>query len=149
MVRKAIFFPIFTFSLLFAACVPSQVNAPVTSLPAESHFPSPITPEQAPSATLGTTWIELTPASAPPGDVIQIQGYLPGGPTQIEDPPDPRFNLVNVCWNGCLEGFRLEEQPLEWSATDHGHFNVKLSALSIPWLGADGPIPLQEGDYTL
>jgi len=149
MVRKAIFLPILTFFLLFTACVPSQVNAPVTSLPAESPFPSPITPEQAPSATLGTTWIELTPASAPPGGVIQIQGYLPGGPTQIKDPLDPRFNLVNVCWNGCLEGFRLEEQPLEWSATDPGHFTVNLPVLSVPWLGKEGPVPLTEGDYSV
>ncbi|HLE52276.1 MAG TPA: sialidase family protein [Anaerolineales bacterium] len=149
MAHKSISFLILTISLLLAACVPSQVNAPITSLPAESPLPSPITPAQVPSPTPDTAWIELTPASAPPGGGIQIQGYLPGGPTQIKDPPDPRINLLNVCWNGCQEGFRLEEQPLEWSATDPGHFSVNLSALSVPWLGKDGPVPLVEGDYSV
>jgi hypothetical protein len=54
-----------------------------------------------------------------------------------------------VCWQDCLTGFVEHDQPVEWSAAEPGQFTAHFTVPDIPWLSADGPVPLEPGDYTV
>jgi hypothetical protein len=92
-------------------------------------------------------WISLLPDSGKPGDTIQVEGYLPGGPTQKSAQSEQGMDRVTVCWQGCLTGIIEEDQAIEWSASQAGHFSTQFRVPEQPWLSNTGPEPLQPGDY--
>jgi photosystem II stability/assembly factor-like uncharacterized protein len=102
-----------------------------------------------PTATPSGAWINLNPDSGGPGTTVQIDGYLPGGPTQSEVQNNTALSTTTVCWQGCLDGLTLENQPVKWSATEPGRFEISFSVPPIPWIGANGPQPVQPGDYSV
>lgn len=109
---------------------------------------SPGTPAPG-SPTPSGAWMQLVPNSGPPGTQVQIDGYLPGGPTPAEVQNNPALAQATVCWQTCLGGYIEEGQAVKWSASDPGHFQTQFTIPPIPWLGIQGPEPLQTGDYNL
>jgi photosystem II stability/assembly factor-like uncharacterized protein len=127
-----------------------QAATGATAIPAQQPSPVPTSaPTMQPSQTPSGIWITLTPDRGKPGDTIQIQGYLPGGPTQQSAQNDQSMNQVTVCWQGCLTGLTEEGQPVEWSGSEPGHFSTQFRVPDQPWLGNKGPEALQPGDYTV
>jgi hypothetical protein len=126
---------------------PTRPLATMTQ-PSETARPTPAeTPTFAP--TPSGTWISLSPDSGAPGTTLEINGYLPGGPTASEVNPTDPAATANVCWQGCLTGFVHEGLSVEWSSDQPGHFKLQFTIPAIPWLASDGPQALVPGDYTL
>jgi hypothetical protein len=144
---------------LAAACAPQtqipttgtpQVPGGITALPTQEPSPAVTgTVALQPSPTPSGIWIALMPDGGKPGDAIQIEGYLPGGPTQQSAKSDQSIEHVTICWQGCLTGLTEEDQAVEWSANQAGHFSTQFTVPDQPWLSNRGPEPLQPGDYTV
>ncbi len=136
--------------LLLAGC---QAPAPLTPSPSPTTAPPSIAPSPAlnptQASTSSGTSIRLTPESGPPGTAIQIEGYLPGGPSAADAEGNPSLQHTTVCWDGCLTGFTAVDVPVQWSANEAGRFTIGFSAPSVPWLGPQGPRPVQDGDFAV
>lgn len=143
MTRKLIRTGCLALSLALAACQPATTASDTPTLAAPTT--SPATPT--PAATPTGTWIRLAPDSGPPGTVIRIDGYLPGGPDAASAAGDPTLLHTTLCWDGCLTGFTAVDTPVEWSTDQPGQFSAQFTAPSLPWLGPDGPVPGATGDY--
>jgi photosystem II stability/assembly factor-like uncharacterized protein len=130
--------------------VTSAPTKPPTAMTQPSETASP-TPAETPTITPTPSgaWIGLSPDSGAPGTTLEIDGYLPGGPTAAEVKPTDPAATANVCWQGCLMGFVQEGLPVEWSADQPGHFKLQFTIPTIPWLDNDGPHALIPGDYSL
>jgi photosystem II stability/assembly factor-like uncharacterized protein len=130
-----------------ATSAPTELPSP-TAQPSETASPIPaVTPTITPTSS--GTWISLVPDSGAPGTTLEIDGYLPGGPTAAEVKPMDPAATASVCWQGCLAGFVQEGIPVEWSADQPGHFKLQFTIPAIPWLTNDGPQALIPGDYTV
>lgn len=119
---------------------PQAVKSTASPVPSQEGLPSP----QPTDATPGP--LTLTPTSGGPGTVVQIHGFVPGGPTQAAAQGNETDLHANVCWGGCLDGLLLQGQTVSWSDTQPGHFTIQFTVPSTPWLGAGGPQPLTSGD---
>ncbi|HEX7975124.1 MAG TPA: hypothetical protein VF498_12005 [Anaerolineales bacterium] len=165
------------FSLVASACAASPPAAsptaatdtqpaPTASAPlaSPSATTAPAEPTTAPTARITATaqtapatagptpagaWVRLTPDRGTPGTTVQIDGYLPGGPTQAEIKSDPALSTATVCWQNCLNGFTEQEQSVDWSAGQRGSFRTQFTVPALPWLGSNGPEPLADGDYSI
>jgi hypothetical protein len=116
--------------------------APTPVAPSATSAATPRPPTNTPAAATPVgTWIRLTPDSGPPGTVIHIDGYLPGGPDAAGAADNQTLLHTTVCWDGCLTGFTAVDSPVEWSADQPGQFSTQFTAPSLPWLGPDGPVP--------
>jgi hypothetical protein len=154
------------FSTFVAACsalppspaASTQIPATMTSAPSEpptatiqpSETTSPTPPVTATiTPTPSGAWISLSPDSGAPGATLQIDGFLPGGPSAGEVNPTDPAATANVCLQGCLTGFVQEGLPVEWSTNQPGHFKLQFTVPTIPWLASGGPQALVPGDYTV
>lgn len=131
-----------------AAASPTP-SAP-TTLPATPPAATlaPTTPPT-PAGTPTGTWMKLSPDTAAPGTQINIEGYMPGGPTAAEAQKNQALAEANLCWQSCLTGFVEVGQPVQWSATDPGHFTTQFTVPSVPWVSGQDPAPVAPGDYTI
>lgn len=156
------FFGVLMIALILAACGTASETQPAATVTSPATVASSATPPpaqqvatqtaetpQAPTPTPSGAWIQLIPDTGEPGSQVQIEGYLPGGPTQSEAQSDTALSTTTVCWQGCLDGLTLENQPVKWSASEPGRFESSFTVPSIPWLGANGPQPVQPGDYSV
>ena len=91
--------------------------------------------------------MQLSPDSGAPGSIVQIEGFLPGGPGTVEPQDGKILTHANVCWQSCLEGFVEVSQQVEWSQSDPGSFTLQFIVPPVPWLGVKGVRPLNPGDY--
>ncbi len=150
--KSLIAFLILAFVLSACAGAQSSPNAGAPSPASETAttVPPTATPTQtqtSPTATPEGLWISLSPDAGEAGSVVQIQGYLPGGPTVEEAAQDASLTSATLCWGGCLDGLTFVDQPLTWSESDPGHFTASLNVPVSPYLSADGPMPLAPGKY--
>lgn len=154
------------FSMSVAACstlppspaASTQLPATITSAPTKPPTAT-IQPSETASSTLPETetitptpsgaWISITPDRGMPGTDIEIDGYLPGGPTADEVNPTDPAATATVCWQSCLAGFVDEGIPVTWSTDQAGHFKLHFTTPAIPWLASDGPKALVPGDYSI
>jgi hypothetical protein len=154
------------FSTFVAACstlppspaASTQIPATMTSAPTEpptatiqpSETTSPTPPGTATiTPTPSGAWISLSPDSGAQGATLEIDGYLPGGPSAGEVNPTDPAATANVCLQGCLTGFVQEGLPVEWSTNQPGHFKLQFTIPATPWLASDGPQALVSGNYTV
>lgn len=127
--------------------VPSPRAAPASPT---SVLATPVpSPTLAPTATPTGSWISLSPASGPPGTIVEVHGYVPHAPTPhiVNGQAEPSHG--NGCWDGCPNGLREDALPLIWSTTQPGHFTMPFVVPSAPWVTADGAHSLTPGDYTI
>ncbi len=140
-----------TASLLLAGCqaAATPVAAPASPTSAPPSITDTPTVSPTPASTPSGTWIRLTPDNGAPGTPIQIDGYLPGGPTADEAQGNLTLQHTTVCWDGCLTGFTAVDVPVQWSADQAGNFTINFNAPSVPWWGSQGPQPVQDGEYAV
>jgi photosystem II stability/assembly factor-like uncharacterized protein len=146
------------FLVVLAACAPQSTQAAETATSAaiatETSLPtSQITttsiPQQTGTVSTPGATMQVTPDSGTPGAKVQITGYLPGGPTASQAQNNDTLSHASICWDGCLGGFVEQNQAVEWSATDAGHFTISYEIPSIPWVGSKGIKPITPGDYSI
>ncbi|MCL4368920.1 MAG: glycoside hydrolase [Actinobacteria bacterium] len=111
-----------------------------TAPPSAGPSPSP------PAATSGS-WIALSPDSGPTGTVVQISGFLPGGPSAAEAQKNLALGSANVCWGACPGGLNEQFLRVTWSPDQSGHFTMQFTVPATSWLEADGPHAPSPGDY--
>lgn len=102
--------------------------------PADVH-PAAVTWNDGPPGA----WIALSPDHGPPGTLIEIDGYLPGGPSTGRSPG-------SLCWQSCQTGLSELSTDVVWTSNP-GHFVGHLRVPTVPWLEADGLHALVPGDY--
>lgn len=129
-----------------------QLNAPSPAASSATTVASPLvtaaptmSPTASPLPTLSATMLTLEPAEGPPGTLVTVAGFAPGGAVVRTDKGD---DGATVCWAGC-DGLMIDGAPLHWSDTEPGRFTLQFTVPSIPWLGGDGPHPLIPGSYTV
>jgi hypothetical protein len=124
-------------------------EAPTPTLPATS-VPTQ-TPTTTPVPTVTSTpagaWISLSPGSGKPGDTVRVDGYLPNPPSEADLKNSNYQTYANICWAGCQSGLMEEALEMDWSTQDAGRFSLSFTVPQAPWLSADGPHPLDAGDY--
>ena len=147
---------ILLFVFLLSACVqaPPAVQPATAAVPPSQDTPTlPASPTPgetaAPAQTPAGTWIQLSPQAANPGEKVTIDGYLPGGPDAAGAQGQENLLHANVCWQGCQEGLVIQGQAVEWSAQEAGRFQINFAVPAVPWLGQDGPHPLDAGQYSV
>ncbi len=162
MFRLKAFGLILLVGLLAPACAGYELR-PATPAPTEDTptLPATSTPIQTPTPPLVLTptlvptmtstpagaWISLTPASGKPGDTVQVAGYLPNPPSEADLQNSNYQTYANLCWGGCQSGLMEDGLEMDWSTQETGHFSLSLTLPQAPWLSADGPHPLDAGDY--
>ncbi len=118
---------------------------PATSVPTQTPT---MTPVPTVTSTPAGAWISLSPASGKPGDTVRIDGYLPNPPSAADLKNSSYQTYANLCWAGCqLSGLLEEGLEMDWSTQEPGRFSLSFTIPQAPWLSADGPHPLDAGDY--
>ncbi len=149
--------------LVLAACTPTARSAGPTPLAAAQGSTTPTPPAAAPPTVLTTRpaatpnasptasgpWITLSPDAGPPGTVVRIDGFLPGGPSVVNAHTDGILGHANLCWGTCPDGLSEEAVPVTWSDAQPGRFTMQLTVPSTSWLAADGPHSPVPGDYSV
>ena len=128
--------------------------------PPSSDTPNdaPLTPAAiavAPRPMPPGAWITLSPASGSPGTIVEVAGFVPGGPVAstakatIVDQyyREPEFGTVY--WESCPDGLKETVVNVHWSATRPGHFMMQLPVPDAAWQDARGIHLLTAGAYTV
>lgn len=92
--------------------------------------------------------LTLSPAVGPPGTVVQVTGYLRGGPTAAEAAKNPGDQFPTLCWGSCSTSLTLSV-TLKWSARHVGYFTTRFTVPRVPWLTAGGAHALTAGSYAV
>ena len=114
---------------------------------AATAAPPAASPSPSPSAAASGVQISLSPDSGPPGTVVQISGYLPGGPSAADARQNQALGSANVCWGACPGGLSEQFLKVTWLAGQPGHFTMQFTVPATSWLEADGPRAPAPGDY--
>jgi len=144
--------------IVLAGCGPQATEAPATSTSAAiaTETGQPATeitatgiPQQTGTPPVTGATMQIMPDTGTPGTKVQIEGYLPGGPTASQAQDNDTLTHASICWDGCLGGFVEQNQSVEWSDTQAGHFTMSYTVPSIPWVGSKGIQAITPGDYSI
>ncbi len=92
--------------------------------------------------------MRLAPTAGPPGTVVRVTGYRPGGPTAAEAAKNVGLGYATLCWGPCTTSLTFDVQ-VQWSATHAGDFATSFTVPKVPWLTLQGPHPVTAGRYTV
>jgi hypothetical protein len=145
MIKKSLFISkMLMIVILLVACQSAAGTNETTStlpvMPTGTSAPT-ITP------TPAGAWLSLSPTHGKPGDTIQVEGYSPTPPADLQSGNNQVY--TNLCWGGCQDGLQEQSLQTDWSQTDAGHFTLLFVVPSAPWLTSDGPHNLETGDYPI
>lgn len=93
--------------------------------------------------------IRITPTEGPPGTIVTISGYVPGGPDASQAARNPASTYGGeLCFDGCRSGLVVMGQTIHWQNTP-GYFTATLAVPKVPFLTTSGPQPLTPGTYAI
>src|SRR5205823_13420695 len=108
------------------------MGSPVATTLHDAHRTA--TPGMTPPATASGAWITLAPKTGLPGTVVQISGFLPGGPTAAQAQANTSFGYGHICWAACPGGLTYGGVPVQWSRTQAGQFTLQFTVPPVPVL---------------